>query len=150
MKVGAFILATRAISAEFAQRIFLPVIAIAGGALVLLIGVSVWLVTMSEWWWFLLGPVLFITLVFIFASVIAGIIIRSLDPGQSKEQRQHVRRFVDALQYAADTAQTPKFILLFRLMLDMLSPSKKGIVSELTQHAGSLKKDLQAIITSFS
>jgi len=150
MNVSPLILAIRAVGAEFAQRIFLPVVAIAAGVLLVLHALLVWLVTLSEWWWLLFGPVIFITVLFIFAAVMTGFIIRFLKPTQTKSQREHVRSFVDSLQFASETVQTPKFILLFRLLVDVLSPSKKGIVSELSHNASSLQKGFTAIIGSFS
>lgn len=150
MQNSPFVLAIRAVSAEFAQRIFLPIVGIVGGALVVLIALSIWLVTLSGWWWFILAPLILICLFATFATVIAGLVIRILNPPQTKQQRTHVRSFVDSLQFASDTVQTPKFILFFRLVMNMLQPSKKGIVNELSHNAASLQRDFRAIIALFS
>lgn len=149
MNISPLFLAIRAISAEFAQRIFAPTIYIVGGALLVLIGISIWLVTISGWWWWLLAPLILLSVLFIFAVTIAGLIIRLLRPQQTKTQRGEVRSFVDALQGTSEAIQTPKFILLFRLVKDILFPTEKGLVQELSGNASTLKNGLKTLVASF-
>lgn len=149
MRLSPLFLAIRAISAEFAQRIFTPTIYVVGGALLVSIGISIWLVTISAWWWFLLAPLIFLGVLFIFAVTIAGFIIRLLQPRQTKTQRREVRSFVDALQSTSEAIQTPKFILLFRLIKDILFPTEKGLVQELSGNASTLKNGLKTLVASF-
>lgn len=149
MRVSPYIRAIRAVAAGFALRILKPVAIIGIGVLITLIGLSIWLVTINDWWWILLAFLLFITAFFSIALVIAALLLRALNPPQTKAQRTQVQRFVDTLQKTAETVQTPKFILLFRLIVDVISPSKKGIVSELSHDASSLQKDFKEIIASF-
>lgn len=149
MNISPLFLAIRAISAEFAQRIFAPTIYIIGGALLVLIGISIWLVTISGWWWLLLAPLILLSVLFIFAVTIAGLIIRLLQPQQTKTQRREVRSFVDALQSTSEAIQTPKFILLFRLVKDMLFPGKVSYVNQLSETVKSLQSSFREIIHLF-
>lgn len=143
-------MAIRAISTEFGQRIYVPIVLITAGVAVVLIGLLIWLVTLSGWWWFLLAPIILLTIMFIFVAVIAGFLIKFLQPVQTKDQRKSVKRFVDLLQESSDAIQTPKFIILFRLVKDTIAPNDRGYVRELAGKATSLKYEFQSIVTLFS
>ena len=142
-------LAIRAISSEFARRIYLPLVWVAGSVLALVVIIASWLVTMSAWWLILLIPAILISVVFIIVAVIAGLAIRMLSPRQNKDQRKAISMFVDKLLQVAEVLSTPKFILLFRLVKDTLFPSGDGFIGEVTSHAKTLKPDFQDIIASF-
>jgi uncharacterized protein YacL len=150
MNVTPFILAVRAISAEFGQRLYLPIVLIASGGLIVGLVVSIVLVaTVSSWWWLLLAPLLFVTVVFIVLGAVTFAIFSMLKPVQSKEQRRLVKSFADSLQYAADTVQTPKVVLLFRLAKDIVTPKQSGFIQELSAHSASLRDGFTQIIASF-
>ena len=143
-------LAVRAISSEFARRIYLPLVLTIGGVLFAVLVVSVWLtIAMSPWWWFLLIPVIIFSLIFIFVSALIGVAIHMLRPMQTKDQRKAVASLVDKLQEVSEVLQTPKFLLLIRLAKDTLLPSKEGFIGTMTSHATTLKPDFQNIIDSF-
>lgn len=149
MTISPLVLAVRAVSAEFANRIYLPVVWGVGAALLILIGVSIWFVTISAWWWFLLAPLILVMLVFIFAAAVAGAIIQILKPGQTKAQRATVKQFVDTLQKTTETVATPKWLILARLVKDIAFPGKESYVSELSGSAASLQRGLTSVINSF-
>lgn len=149
MKLTPLVLAIRAISAEFARRIYLPVVYIGSAVLLILVVLEAWLVTISTWWWLLLVPIVFVALLFIILAVIARVAITFLRPQQTKEQTQTVRKFVDALQKTSETIQTPKFIILFRLIKDMISPSKQSYVHEISGTASSLRTELSKVLKAF-
>ena len=150
MKLSPLLLAVRAVSAEFAQRLFIPVVVITGIVLLALLIVVVWLVTASPWWWLLLAPLILVTVIVVFAVALTRIAIVFLRPQQTKQQRKTVKGFVDALQAASETIQTPKFILLFYVARDVLFPSKESFVSKVSSNASSLQSGLKAVIASFS
>lgn len=149
MKQIPIFLAVRAIGTEFAQRVYIPVVSIIGGCSLLLIALLVWFVTMSVWWWLLLAPVILLVVIFIAVAVIVGLLLKALRPDQTKSQHQQVKKFVDSLQASSEAIQTPKFIILFRLVKDVVWPSERGYVRELAANASSLKSGLQDIIASF-
>lgn len=142
-------LAVRAISSEFARRIFVPLVWIIGGMLLLLLILAIWLTTVEVWWWLLVVPLIIISVVYILIACIVAFAIKFLRPAQTKSQRRSVSAFVDKLQDASETIQTPKVVLLFRLAKDTIFPSEKGFISTLTSHAKSLKPDFQLIVASF-
>ncbi len=150
MQITPHVLALRAVGAEFARRILLPILVIAASILIVALGLSIWLVTLSEWWWFLLAPIIFLTLLFTFSAVIGGLIIRMLEPSQTKKQRSEVKRFVDALQETSEAVQTPKVLLLIRVMKDVVIPGKESYIGKLSSSALSLKSRLKTIVTLFS
>lgn len=142
-------LAIRAISSEFARRLFLPLVWIIGSTAVALIIVVGWLTTLSGWWWILLVPVIICLIVFIIASTTVGVAIHILQPTQTKQQRKSVSSLVDKLQHVAETLQMPKILIIARLAKDTIFPSKDGFIGEITSHATTLKPDFQAIVASY-
>ena len=149
MKLSPLLLAVRAISVEFAKRIYYPVSINGAAVLFVLVAGSVWLVTESAWWLFLLVPLILIFLVFSTVSIIAGLALRLIQPSVTAQQKKDIKHFVDSLQKLAETIGTPKFVLLFRLTKDVVFPNKTGLVGELASHTTSLKPDFDAIVDSF-
>lgn len=149
MNLSPLILAVRAIATEFANRIYLPVVVIAGSILFVLLILFIWLVTLSGWWWFGLVPVIFVSIIFTILATITGFLIYLLKPSQSKTQKRKVKSFVDGIQKSAEAVQTPKFLLLIRLIKDVVMPGSRSYVRELASTATDMKADLQDIIDSF-
>lgn len=149
MRPKPIILATRAISSEFIRREYSSLLWIVGGALVIFHILGIWLISQSTWWWLLEGVFILLTAVAIVACGLAVVAIKLLRPTQTKNQRKMIKKFVGSLQEIADTAQTPKFVLLFRLFKDILLPSQDSLVGQITSKATSLKPELQEIVRSF-
>ena len=149
MNISPLFLAVRAAAAEFAGRIFLPVILVMSSVLLVLISFAVWLVTISAWWWFFLGPLIFIAVICICAAAVAGLALRLLTPPQTKMQRRQVRTFVDGLQETSEAVQTPVPLLLARIVWDMLFPKEKSYIERLSSTALSLKSSFTDIVVSF-
>ena len=149
MKITPLFLAVRAVSAEFARRIYVPVVYGVGISLLVLIALAVWLVTMSGWWWLLLAPLILLTLIFITAAILVRFALAFLRPQQTSAQKSTVRGFVDSLQKTAETIQTPKFVILFRLVKDLLVPGKGSYIDELSGTASSLRSGLKEVINLF-
>lgn len=149
MNTSPFFLAVRAISAEFAHRIYFPIVVVVGIAVVVLLGISVFLVTIDAWWWLLLAPVLLLSTLAVFSAVVAGLIIKFLRPKQTRAQRKDVRTFVDSLQKTSEAVRTPKVLLFSRLLKDMLLPSQNNLINELSSEIGALRPRLTAIVNSF-
>ena len=141
--------AIRSISSEFASRLFMPIAVTIGSILLVLLVASILLTNFSEWWWVL---VVIIGLVVIIAGVlfaIAGAIIYSIKPMQTKTQRQQVKTMVDKMQRVSEVTVTPKFILLFNVIKDVIIPSKEGFISSIAGDTTSLKKDFTDLRDSF-
>ena len=149
MTVPPLFQAVRAVSAEFASRIYFPVAITVAISLAALLIVSICLVTISGWWWLLLAPVILCYIVFGVIALIAGLLLRLLKPSQSKAQRKQVKSFVDKLQGVSEVIQTPKFVLLFNLVKDVLVPSQESYVKKVSSHAVSIRPDFTALVDSF-
>ncbi len=149
MKITPLFLAVRAVSAEFARRIYVPVVYGVGISLFVLIALAIWLVTMSGWWWFLLAPLIFVALIFITAAILVQFALAFLRPQQTSEQKSTVRRFVDSLQKTSEAISTPKFVILFRLVKDLLIPGKGSYIDELSGTASSLQRGFKEVINLF-
>lgn len=143
------VLTLRALSTEFARRIYVPtVLAVSALSLILLV-VAGWLVTVSGWWWFLLVPLILGVIVFITLSIISWVAIRLLRPSQTTAQRQMVKAFVDKLEGLSEVMQTPKFVIVFRLVKDVMFTPRQSYIDELTGHVITLRPDFEAILNSY-
>ena len=91
MKPSPLLLAVRAISVEFAKRIYYPVSISGAAVLFVLVAGSVWLVTESAWWLFLLVPLILIFLVFSTVSIIAGLALRLIQPSVTAQQKKDIK-----------------------------------------------------------
>jgi len=142
-------LAVRAVSSEFARRLYSPFVWLIGGALLALLIVAIWLAAMEPWWWLLLAPVIVCVLLFIFASSVVGVAINILRPSLSKTQRKDVSGLVDKLQEVSEAFMMPKSVLIYQLAKDTIIPSEQGFVGKMTSHAATFKPEFQRIIASF-
>jgi len=135
----------RCVGAEFATRLFYPVAVISAILCALLVTGVLLLATLSQWWLLLLIPVVILVCVVFGVMLITGLVIRTVRPFQTKVQRVAVKAFVDKLQRVSDAVQTPKFILLFRIVRDIAAPRKDGFIGSMTDDTVSLKRDFQAL-----
>lgn len=144
------LLTLRSIGAEFANRLFYPVVLVASGIAIASTALIVWLTTTSQWWWLLGIPFVMAVSVGVGVFVIVKLVIKSVTPIQSPTQKKATKQFVDKLQRVSDAAQTPKFILLFRVVRDIAAPSKNGFINEISSDTVSLQRDLKALNRLFS
>ena len=140
----------RAVAAEFARRIFKPLVIAAVIISILLIVVMSWLVAMSAWWWLLAVPVFAGIVIGSVILVIAGIIIRVISPTQNKSQKRQVAAFVDRIQRLSEITQTPKVVLLYRAVRDVVAPSKSGFIQSVVTDTTSIRKEYKDLLDSFS
>lgn len=145
------VLAIRAVAAEFANRIYVPVLITLIIVAFILVVVSIWLVNVNAWWWILAVLIYIAIIVAGIMLVVVRAIISAVNPRQTKTQQSAVKAFVDKLQDLSDITQTPKFILLFRILHDAISSKKKGTFIEATiQNTTSLKSDYANLLRLFS
>lgn len=141
--------AVRAIASELAGRIYKPIVIIASIIGVLLIGLAVWLVSINTWW-LLLAAIIFILLVVVtLLLVIAGIVIRLVSPRPTKAQKAQVASFVNKIQHLSEITQTPKVVLLFRAVQDIMLPSNNGFIQSVIGETTSLRKDFSDLLKTF-
>ena len=143
-------LVLRAVATELAKRIYVPVAITLSVVAVLLVLLVVWLVTISTWWLLLAVPVLILVIVGAAFLVLAGTIISTVAPDMTTTQRSEVKSFVDSIQELSEITQTPKFILLFRVIKDAVSPRKTAYIVSVIAGASGLKRQYQNLASSFS
>lgn len=145
----ASFLAVRSISAEFANRLYRPIAITLTIILLCLVAASVWLTTFSSWWWVLCGVLIVLSVIEIGVFVAIALLIRIVAPLQSRAQKKQTKAFVDKLQRVADVVQTPKIVLLFRIVRDMIWARKHGFITTLSRDTASLKQDFVDLRRTF-
>lgn len=147
--MDATVKAVRAIAVEFFLRLYKPVVIVVFSIFAVLIGINIWLVTISAWWWLLFAVVLLWLCIALLFFIISYLIVRAVRPVQTKQQKVALRTFVDKIEHLKDVTATPKFILLFRVVRDVFKPSGNGYIASLSGDATSLKKDFIEFQNSF-
>lgn len=148
--MNPFFQTIRSLAVEFAKRLYIPIVMIVSLALVALLTLSTWLVTLSDWWWILAIFVIGLTLLVTGAIVVAGAIINFASPTQTKMQKRQAKALVDKMQHLAEVTATPKFVLFFQVVRDAVSPSEKGFIASLSDDTTSLRRDFNALKDSFN
>lgn len=141
--------ASRSIAAEFIRRLYAPIALTVGIVFVCLLALSVWLTTLSIWWWIAVGFMTFLLLLLIGILLVLRIIVNNIAPTRSRTQKTQTKAFVDKLQNVSEVIQTPKFILLFRIIRDVIWRRKTSYLSTLTNDTASLKRDFMALADTF-
>ena len=127
----SFVLALRAIGSQLAFRLFVPVAMATIAVIALLVLGTLWLTSLSEWWWLLFIPITIFSCVVLAIGSVAWLLIRFVRPPQTKAQLQATARFVDKMQNLADVASTPKVIIFFRVVRSIAAPSKDSYLADL-------------------
>jgi MFS family permease len=143
------ILAIRAIGAEYANRIYFIVALLFGAASLFSIALSVWLTTFSSWWWLLVILLIIATSIALGVLVVLKLVIRSVRPHQTGAQKKQTKEFVDKLERLSEAAQTPKFVLLFRIVRDIAAPRESGFIASISNDTTSLKHDFTDLVRKF-
>lgn len=147
--MSPFIQAVRSLGTEFALRLYIPILAIVLISVAGLLGVSIWLATISLWWIILVVLVSIVSVAAIVILVAAWVAIKLLTPIQTKAQRKMAKSLVDKIQGVAEVTATPKFILMFRVMKDVVVPSNRGFIGSISQDTLSLSYDFAELRDSF-
>lgn len=140
----------RAVGATFANRVFVPVLITSASLVICVVALVVWLTTLSQWWWLLGIPVVMGICILGAVLMVTKLVINTVTPPQTKQQKKAVASFVDKLQRLSEATQTPKFVLLFRIVRDIAAPRDKGYIGELAHDTLSLKKEYSDLVALFS
>lgn len=104
---------------------------------------------LSGWWLLLLIPVLSFILVYVILLALTRFIVGNLNPPQSVDQREAVDHFIGKLDKAAETLQTPRFLVFIYLVRDAFMGSQRGFIQQVTNESKSLKSEFERLITLF-
>lgn len=139
----------RALAVEFIKRLYVPVVAITAIVGIALLSGSLWLTTLSDWWWILailvIGILLLTTVLFVGTGLLMGVVA----PTQTKDQRRQVKNLVDAMQHLAEVTATPRFFLFFQVVRDVVMPRENGFIASLTDDTSSIKEAFITLRNSF-
>jgi hypothetical protein len=135
----------RAIGAELARRIYLPVVIAFAIIALILIALLSWAASTDLLWLLVAVPVFILLFIVAVILMAVGFIFKRLAPRINKSQRKQVSVFVDKLQSLSEIAQTPKFILLFKIARDVVSPKQSQFLSSSVQNSLALKKDFNEL-----
>jgi hypothetical protein len=135
----------RAIGAELARRIYLPIVIVFAIIALILIALLSWVVSMDLLWLLVAVPVFGLLIIAALILAAVGFIFKRVAPRINKSQRKQVGVFVDKLQSISEIAQTPKFILLFKIARDVVSPKHSNFLSSSVQNSLALKKDFNEL-----
>lgn len=136
---------TRAISSEFALRKVRQLAIMTAIILFTAVCISLWLTTVHVWWWLLAAPVIILSVLATGAIFVAIIVIRVLRPRMVGTQKAETAKFVDKLERVADHLQTPMFLIVFRVVRDILRPRGQTFVQLATEDSTSLHTDLRTL-----
>ena len=143
-------LAIRASASEYGRRLFTPIAIFVGIMAFLLIVLMIWLVVLDPWWLLLAIPVFLLVAVAIAVMTVLGLVIWMVSPVKTKEQKMQVGAFVEKFQYLSEVTMTPKFLLFFRLVKDVVMPTKEGFVKTVASHSTTILKDFNELANTFA
>jgi hypothetical protein len=149
LKVRPSLLAIRAVGAEYANRIYLIIAIIFVASALFSLGFSIWLTTLSSWWWILVIFLIIALSIALGVLVIVKLVIRAVKPHLTRSQRIQTKEFVDKLERLSETAQTSKFVLLFRIVRDIAAPRDHGFIASISNDTSSLRSDFTALTQTF-
>lgn len=144
------LLAIRSVGADYANRLLFPVVIIFIILASSAVGLVLWLTGSNDWWLLLAIPTIILVSAGVGILVITGLIIRAITPKRSNEQKAASKKLADKLVYLSETAQTPKFILLFQVVRDVVAPRENGFIGTLSHDTLSLSGDFKKLRDSFA
>lgn len=144
------ILLIRAISSEFLRRKLRGVVLVVGVSLIAGFLLMVFMSRYSAWFWIpaiLSMLVLFVVGIFYLVTKFA---VRLLRPTISAQQTAAVSEFVDKVERVTDYAGTPKILISFYILRDLIRPSEQTFIQKVAHDGTSLRSDLVQLAKEFS
>lgn len=132
----------RAVGSEFARRKLRPIIIIFSFVAVAVIAGAVWLINISAWWWLLAVPAMVAVLLGLTVLYLARVVVKALRPRLTKTQAKAVSEFVGKMERTAEALQTPMFIIVFRVVWDVIRSPEKSYIATVAEDSTTLSKDL--------
>lgn len=143
------LLAIRSLAVDFIMRLYVPVTIIFALSVVVLLALSAWLTSVSEWWWILVVIISIVAAVFTFIFVAMWIVIKFIAPARTKAQKKLAKDIVDKIQRLTEVAATPKIFLWFQIARDIVAPRKDGFIASVSGDTTSIQPDFVALKDSF-
>jgi membrane protein implicated in regulation of membrane protease activity len=150
--MNSTILAVRAITSEYATQLLLPLLWTGLAIYAVLMALIIWIAAEVSPWWLLLAFVP--TIVFLVGLALwvgSWILSKRLAPIMNKEQKKVTKKFVGHIGKVAEQVGTPRFILVFRIIKDVMMRPNSGqtFIGELSQTPGDMKRDFEHLRSLF-
>jgi len=104
---------------------------------------------MNGWWWILATLIIAAMSIALLGLFFAHAIIKWVAPHLNRDQKKQTRAVVDKLQKLSEVMQTPRPLLLFFLVRDVIFPKEDGFIITLSQESSSVKHDFLNLVQSF-
>lgn len=140
--------AVRAVTSQYAKDLLRPILLIGVAAYAVIMAIVIWITVAVNGWWILLGfipTVLFCVGLAVWAGV--WFAARRFSPDMNKQQKHATKEVVDKVNKVAEQLGTPKFFLIFRIVKDVLFPSKsrRTLIGDLAETPGELHRSFEAL-----
>lgn len=150
--MGSTVSAVRAVTAEYAKQILRPLLFIGSGVYAVVMALVIWIAVAVNPWWMLLGTlptILFCVALAIWIGVRTA--ASRLSPDMNKAQKAATKKVVARVSTVAEQIGTPRFLLIFRIVKDVVFPPKsnRSFIGELADTPSGLKKDFDALRALF-
>ena len=146
------VLAVRATASEYAKRwLWLP-LAIGVVIYLVIVGIIWWVAAVaSPWWWLLAIIPTFLFLIALTVWIIARVVTHRIAPPMNKAQKSAAKAFVQKIDKAAERVGTPKFVMLYRIIKDVIvrPTSNQTFIGEIAQESNDMRRAFDELRTSF-
>ena len=141
-------MAVRAVTSQYAKDLLRPILFIGIAAYVVIMALVIWITVAVNGWWILLGfipTVLFCVGLAVWAGV--WFAASRLSPTMNKQQKRVTKEVVEQVNKVAEQIGTPRFLLVFRIVKDVLFPSKtkRTLIGDLAETPGELRRSFEAL-----
>ena len=146
------ILAIRAVTSVYARGLLWPILWVSIAVYVLIMGLIGWVAyAVSNWWWLMgIGPTL-LFIVALVAWVTVYLLAKRLSPPLNRRQRVATKKFVNHLGRVAEHMALPRFVIIFRIIKDVLTRPTSGrtFIGEIAQEPGEMRRDFDDLRNLF-
>jgi hypothetical protein len=140
--------AVRAVTSEYAKQLLRPLLFIGVGSYAVVMAIIGWIAYAASPWWLLLAFIP--TLLFCVGLAIwIGVRVTAsrIAPDMNRQQKTATRKVVKLVGSVAEQLGTPRFILIFRIIKDVVFPpsSKQTLIGELAETPGQLHRSFNEL-----
>lgn len=144
------IIAARAVASEYALRLIRPMLwAIIGVTTVLALVVGVLAYTFSNWWLLVLMPISTVAILAVSLWLVVRFLIKRIEPNMSRVQKRATTDYVSKIERVSEGVKTPYFIILFRVLRDVLMNKEQRFLLDMKDDSTTLKKDFDSLSKLF-
>lgn len=141
ISVAASVNAIRAIGSELAWRLVRQYIVLGLLLAAILLALGGWLTTKDALWWILEGIFIAYTALFLLLVLVVRFLLRLFSPSLTARQKTAIQQYVDKLQRVADTLGISRFVLLFRIVRDIVRPTEQPFIKQIANDSTTLHSD---------